>query len=470
MVRGVCSIVCCSYCGKEIGAFRLIRDEEFCSDAHRVKYGARLGRALHQISAPAPAPAGVAGFLDRMPLQRGNLRATLSLWQTVTSQDIIRNVAGWPLTIDTSDATRDAANYVAPIAKCPPVEIPPQCESWMSAPEPEPVAAWLQASATLAPARTQRAPRLAALLECTPVPDKARHAPGACDNWMPAPAAEPVAVWVQASATLAPAWTQRAAGLTARLETIPVLDKARHAPDACDNWMPAPAPEPVAAWVQASATLTPGQSLRMPRFAAELEPVSVPDEPLAPPAMCQQWMPAPAAEPVAAWVQASATLSPAWTLRAPGLAARLESTPVLDKARHCPDPCANWMSAPAAEPVAALVQASATLAPAFTLRVPGLAARLEATPVLDKAQHAPTPCANWMSAPAPEPVTALVQASVQASATLTLGQNLCMPRFAAELEPVSVTDEPLAPPAMCQQWMPAPAVDSCYWIERKQIP
>jgi len=137
----------------------------------------------------------------------------------------------------------------------------------------------------------------------------------------------------------------------------------------------------------------------------------------------------------------------------------LEPTPVLDKARHAPAPCDNWMPAPAAEPVAAWVQASATLAPAFTLRAPGLAARLEATPVLDKARHAPGPCGNWMPAPAPEPVTALVQASVQASATLALGHSLWMPRFAAELEPLPVTDEPLAPPAMCQQWMTAPAVD-----------
>jgi hypothetical protein len=410
MVRGVCSIVCCSYCGKVIGAFRLIRDEEFCSDLHRAKYGARLGKALHQISAPEPAPAGVAGFLDRMPFQQGNLRATLNLWLTVTSQNIVRNVAGWPLTIDTSDPTRNAANYVVPIVACPPVEVPPRSESWMSAPAAEPVAALVQASATLAPAWTQRAPRLAARLEATPVLDQARHTPDPCDNWMPAPAAEPVTAWVQASATLTPGQTQRAPCLAARLEATPVLDQARHAPDPCDNWMPAPAPEPVAALVQASATLALGQSVWMPRFAAELEPVSVPDEPLAPPAMCQQWMPAPAAEPVTALVQASATLAPAWTLRAPGLAARLEATLVLDKARHAPAPCDNWLPAPAPEPVTALVQAS-------------------------------------------------VHASVQASATLALGQSLWMPRFAAELEPLPVPDEPLAPPAMCQQWMLAPAVD-----------
>src|SRR5450759_3416703 len=79
----------------------------------RLRVARRLPRCkgIRSRKPGTPAPAGVEGFLDRMPLQRGNLRATLSLWQTVTSQDIIRNVAGWPLTIDTSDATRDAANY-----------------------------------------------------------------------------------------------------------------------------------------------------------------------------------------------------------------------------------------------------------------------------------------------------------------------------------------------------------------------
>jgi len=44
------------YCGKDIGAFRLLRDSEFCSIVHRKKYGERLGKALHNIAEPEPAP------------------------------------------------------------------------------------------------------------------------------------------------------------------------------------------------------------------------------------------------------------------------------------------------------------------------------------------------------------------------------------------------------------------------------
>ena len=65
--------MCCLYCGKEIGAFRLLRDSEFCSALHRKKYGERLGKALQEIAAPEPAPAGIAGFRVQMPFQQGNV-------------------------------------------------------------------------------------------------------------------------------------------------------------------------------------------------------------------------------------------------------------------------------------------------------------------------------------------------------------------------------------------------------------
>ena len=59
----------CIYCGKEIGAFRLLRDQEFCSAPHRKNYVERLDKALHWIAAPEPPPAGVAPFLVQMPIQ-----------------------------------------------------------------------------------------------------------------------------------------------------------------------------------------------------------------------------------------------------------------------------------------------------------------------------------------------------------------------------------------------------------------
>jgi hypothetical protein len=61
----------CLYCGKEIGAFRLIRDSEFCSAVHRTRYHDKLGKALDRISAPDPPPAGIAPFRIDYPCQTG---------------------------------------------------------------------------------------------------------------------------------------------------------------------------------------------------------------------------------------------------------------------------------------------------------------------------------------------------------------------------------------------------------------
>ena len=70
-----------------------------------------------------------------------------------------------------------------------------------------------------------------------------------------------------------PATPGRFPRFAAALEPAALLDVARHAPAACDLWMPAPAPEPVAAFVQASAAPTPAYSWSTQRVAAALEPV-----------------------------------------------------------------------------------------------------------------------------------------------------------------------------------------------------
>ena len=62
----------CLLCGKEIGPLRLLRDDEFCTSAHRERYHTRLGKALTSIGSPEPPPAPVAGFRMPMPLQEGN--------------------------------------------------------------------------------------------------------------------------------------------------------------------------------------------------------------------------------------------------------------------------------------------------------------------------------------------------------------------------------------------------------------
>ncbi len=399
--------MCCLYCGKEIGAFRLLRDSEFCSVLHRQKYGERLGKALHNIAAPEAAPASAAGFLVHMPLQQGNRTSTLNLWQTGTGRKRVRLGAQWPLTIDISDGTSQATSEPAPVPECPPVECPPQCERWVPASAPEPVAAFVQASAAPTPAYAWSTARFTAALEPVAQVDVARHAPAACDLWKPAPAPEPVAAFVQASAAPTPAYTWSTLRLAAALEPATVVDGARRTPAACDIWMPAPAPEPAAAFVQASAAPSPARTLRLPLFAVEPETASPLDSMLDPPPVCQRWMSSSAPEPAAAFVQAATRLTPT----------------------------------PASVPLRLVAErAAASLGNAN-----------------------PAACDIWM------PEIALAPACGISTSIYALNQErtgappqMPAPEFAADLTPLPALEDLLEPPAMCLQWMPAPAADPAF--------
>ncbi len=67
----------CLYCGKEIGPFRVFRDDEFCSVAHRQKYGERLGKVIGQIGAPEATPREAVAFRVEFPTHTGNPTAVL---------------------------------------------------------------------------------------------------------------------------------------------------------------------------------------------------------------------------------------------------------------------------------------------------------------------------------------------------------------------------------------------------------
>ena len=380
-----------------------------------MKYGERLGKALHEIAAPEPAPAGVAGFLDQMPLQQGNLRRSSNQWQTVGARNRIRTGTRWPLTIDTSEAISDVADdaagdtpsAAAAVAQCAPVEVPPSSQRWMNAPPPEPVAAFVRATAALAPAHRLSILRFAAEVSFTPCPDLAPGTPSPCVGWMPAPAPEPVAAFVQASSALTSAHRLSVPHFAAELEPTAFLDLALGTPARCEGWMSAPAAEPVAAFVQASSALTPAHRLSVPHFAAELEPTAFLDLALGTPARCDGWMSAPAAEPVAAFVQASSALNHAHRLSIPHFTVELEPTPLLDLALGTPARCDGWMPAPAPEPVAAFVQASSALIPARRLPVPRFAGEVEPA-----AQYVP-----WIAQARPVPHVEAVMTTVRPTAS-----------------------------------------------------
>ena len=381
--------MCCLYCGKEIGAFRLLRDSEFCSVLHRQKYGERLGRALHDIAAPAAAPAGIAGFRVQMPFQQGNQASTLNLWQPGRKR--VRLRPHWPLTIDTSDDTNQAAAEPAPVPESPRVECPPQCERWVPAPAPEPVAAIVQASAAPTPAYAWMVARFAVALEPAALVDVARHAPAACELWMPAPESEPVTAFVQPSIAQDPAYTGSTSRFAAALEPAALVGVARHAPALCETWMPAPEPEPVSAFVRASAAAAPAQTFRTSLFGFESAAFAAGLRHA--PAPCDNWMPAPAPEPVAAFVTACAALAPAHALRLPLFAIEAETASPLDSMLDLPPVCERWMPSPAPAPVAAFVQAAARMTPApatFGLRM--VAERAPASLEMRTLPHANSGC------------------------------------------------------------------------------
>ena len=388
-----------------------------------------------------------------MPLQQGSRSSTLTLWQTVTGKRV-RLGAKWPLTIDTSDGTSQAASEPAPIPECPPVEFPPQCERWLPTPAPEPVAVIVQASAAPTPTYSWSTPRFAVALEPAALVDVARHAPAACDLWMPAPAPEPVAAFVQASTALTPAYAPRITDLAA------AVDAAQHAPAACDLWMPAPAPEPVAAFVQASAALSPAGTLRLPLFAAEPETASPLDSMLYPPAVCERWMPSPAPEPAAAFVQSSARLTPAPVARPLRLVA--EQAPVaLGKAN--PAACELWMAGVALAPAFGSSTSAYALSQERTgtplrMLAPELAADLSSLPALEDLLEPPAMCLQWMPGPTADPVFSHLQSSVAPAAIAPIA--LMTP--ALDLTPAATHVPWIAQPHHLPQ--PEPVMDAVWPI------
>jgi hypothetical protein len=334
------------------------------------------------MASPEPAPTGVAGFRDEMPFQPGNRSSTLIPWLTTAVRGRIRIGNHWPLTLDTSQAMSGGAA----VCECAPVEFPQPGERRL----PDPV-----------PALTLRVPDFTAELDPTPSQDLMAQTSARCDKWMPAPAAEPVAAFVGASADLEPADAPHILSFGTELDPTPCLNLASQTPARRHNWMPVPAPEPVTSFIRASSA--PSMRVDTPhvlRFAAELDPTPYLDlTPYTIPA-CDRWAPIPAPEPVAAFVQASAAPTPVYAPRTLLFTAELEHEPPLD---------ANFA--------------------ACNLGMPGFAA------------------ASACGAPADAPGVERSAAPPQMPAS----------EFNAERELLPILDVPLTPPAMCQRWMPAAA-------------
>ena len=89
----------CLYCGKDIGPFRLFRDDEFCSSAHRKRYGERLGKVLDRIGAPELVPSAMPGVCGLWPVQEGHRKQTEGVWDFGHPDHPVQIGELWPLTI-----------------------------------------------------------------------------------------------------------------------------------------------------------------------------------------------------------------------------------------------------------------------------------------------------------------------------------------------------------------------------------
>ena len=319
---------------------------------------------MQEMAAPEPAPSGVAGFRDEMPLQPGNRSSTLIPWLTAAIRDRIRIGTHWPLTLDISQAM----NGGAAVYECAPVGFPQLGERWLP---------------DAAPAMTLRVPDFPPELDPNPFPDLASRVPARCDKWMPVPAAVPVAAFVRASAELEPADAPHVLRFRDELAPTPFLDLAAQTPTRCRNWMPVPAPEPVAAFVRASTALAARfEAPHVLHFRDELDPTPCLDvAPYALPA-CHHWVAVPAPEPVAAFVQASVAPTPIFASRTLLFTAELAHERPLDETPT--DACVALADAPGVDEV----------------RAPEFDAERELLPVLDVPYTPPAMCQRWMPAAA----------------------------------------------------------------------
>jgi hypothetical protein len=278
----------CQYCGKEIGALRLLKDSEFCSASHRESYKERLGRVLNQISDEPQATPQPAGFLVRMPLCPGNTCTALADWRSAINADSPRLPGDWPLAIDTLGG--ESAQSAEDLEAAAPPEL-----ARMSVHIPEPLEDSVERSLA---ARHVPAPVIALpLAERVTIP-KQRFAPSACTGTMPVPPAEPVAGWIEPSLAAACTFARQGGTGIQPVGLVPGVP----GPAQCPSTAPVPAAEPVAAFVQYSFArpLSAALPAAPPAFtlAAELEPMPEIETWLEPPAPCERWMPVPPAEPV----------------------------------------------------------------------------------------------------------------------------------------------------------------------------
>jgi hypothetical protein len=473
----------CLYCGREIGAFKLRRDGEFCSKDHRKNYGDRLNRALLRIAQPEPPPAGVAGFSASWPARNGSVLPSLHGWDPGKGHSGFRpglvlaaaNAALEADSVENHSVENHSENQEARIVE----KDPPLCGRWMPAWQAEPAASFVQAST----AQSALFPRSTRLPAFSMAAELAVRVPRAGKQCMPGRQAEPVESFVTTALSAnipclakPPAFSMAVNTVTAATAAATAAPLAARKALPSAGWMPAPQAEaaetmvfPSLAAVFASAP-APVRLLALD-LVAEHAALVAPEEPMAIPGLCEGWMPSLRAEPVAQMVW-PAVGEPFFT----DISILLRSSvvpytlPALPKAQITGAGTAA-MPVPNAEPVATLV--SQTMArnvipsrhqaapqmPAFATS-PVLIAVL-APPVDDETFVEPPLCQDWMRAAEPEPVSCLVRSSAAGEVFTGIAPQLASLALAIARPhiPASVIERPVAPaqPTTTGVWQPVGA-------------
>jgi hypothetical protein len=403
----------CLVCGKEIGAFRLLRDREFCSNDHRRKYGDRLGKALHQIAEPEPAPAGIATFVVKLPVQTGAESPIIASWIWPDSVNAAQSFTSWPMAVGSLDLEQPREFGGG---RAVPMQFTASSAEWNCGLRlPMMPLAVLAEEYAAAPTAFEATAPAAATTE-TPIesPAAVEATPAACTQWMRTLEAEPVFRFVQPVLSLEPAALSASTVRFAALATLPTLDRSL-IPAIAQTVLPVPTAEPVSIFVKAAieTELAAAASAQLPALSLSVEAMPVPDEPMETPAACETLMRAPQAEPVWAFV---ASVAAAEAVAAPVAIA-------LPKPVAALEPLSAPLALPIAtlppEPVFSFVQPAAaleTLVPAIAAALPKLSVEIEPMEPVEELLVIPALCGQWMRAPQPEPVFAFVQSAADVTA------------------------------------------------------
>jgi hypothetical protein len=475
----------CLFCGKEIGPFRLIRDREFCSTAHRRNYGERLGKALGEIAAPEPPPAGIAAFIECLHVQEGYHAYTGVSCGFEQYSHPVRQRSGFPVTIPQTMGSSAATMICEPVGG-------PALETYARVSATDSFSSTLNAlnalrlpEAAIARSALRSSVQLAAIAahaaagntaaqwldqECVEfapsmrlpeLPFERLHTlqPDANLQAQPLAAAKPLD-FTLAKLAARPVFLGHTAG-----PSIPFAMPAAALPGVFAAGPAALARIPLAeAAAFASMAPAPAANLTvsLPGFAiaaARSDDYDSAEEQITTPALCEKFMPAPVADPAETYLRMAFT-EPMWrAVELPGFAisAVSEELDVAEGLTGTPALCEQFMPVPAEAAETFVRMAFAPGDPrAIAMPAFAIAAVSEELDAAEGLTGTPALCEKFMPAQAAEAAEAFMQMAF----TEPMWRPVAMPGFAiaaVSSEDLDAAEGLTGTPALCEKFMPVPA-------------